>query len=211
MILFITGAGVSAPSGIPTYRGQENSLYNDKQLMTLMSNESLINNFDNLKNHLEQWKNFVQTKTYNEAHTIITELCNKYDGYVITQNVDNFHELSNLSKDRLYHIHGSLFEERQGYGIPDVVLFGDDLKYEPYTFNMDNITTIILVGTSLTVNSIDQYLFPNVDLYFINQEKPVVRLEDYNFKSITYILDDVIKGLKQFKEILNESNNFNRN
>ena len=78
MILFITGAGISAPSGIPTYRGQEDSLYNDKELMTLMSKESLTNNFNNLKIHLEQWKNFVQTNTYNEAHRLVTELCNKF-------------------------------------------------------------------------------------------------------------------------------------
>lgn len=211
MILFITGAGISAPSGIPTYRGQEDSLYNDKELMTLMSKESLTNNFNNLKIHLERWKNFVQTKTYNEAHRLVTELCNKYDGYVITQNVDNFHELSGLPENHLYHIHGSLFEQRKDYNIPDVVLFGDNLKDEPSTFNIDNISTIILVGTSLTVNSVDEYLLPNIDLYVINKEKPVVKLEDYNFKSITYILDDVIKGLKQFKEMLYESNNFNRN
>lgn len=211
MILFITGAGISAPSGIPTYRGQEDSLYNDKELMTLMSKESLTNNFNNLKIHLEQWKNFVQTKTYNEAHRLVTELCNKYDGYVITQNVDNFHELSGLPENHLYHIHGSLFEQRKDYNIPDVVLFGDNLKDEPSTFNIDNISTIILVGTSLTVNSVDEYLLPNIDLYVINKEKPVVKLEDYNFKSITYILDDVIEGLKQFKEVLYESNNFNRN
>ena len=211
MILFITGAGISAPSGIPTYRGQEDSLYNDKELMTLMSKESLTNNFNNLKIHLEQWKNFVQTKTYNKAHRLVTELCNKYDGYVITQNVDNFHELSGLPENRLYHIHGSLFEQRKDYNIPDVVLFGDDLKDESSTFNIDNITTIILVGTSLTVNSVDEYLLPNTNLYIINKEKPVVALEDYNFKSITYILDDVVEGLKQFKEMLYESNNFNRN
>ena len=47
MILFITDAGISAPSDVPTYRGQENSLYNDKELMTLMSKESLTNNFNN--------------------------------------------------------------------------------------------------------------------------------------------------------------------
>ena len=209
MILFITGAGISAPSGVPTYRGQENSLYNDRELMTLMSKESLTNNFNNLKTHLEQWKDFIQTKTFNEAHSLVTELCNKYDGYVITQNVDNFHELSGLAKDRLYHIHGSLFEQRKDYNVPDVVLFGDDLKDDPFTFN--NITTIVLVGTSLTVNSVDEYLLPNTDLYIINKEKPVVRLEDYDFKSITYILDDVIEGLKQFKEMLNESNNLSRN
>lgn len=209
MILFITGAGISAPSGIPTYRGQEDSLYNDKELMTLMSKDSLTNNFNNLKIHLEQWKNFVQTKTYNKAHRLVTELCNKYDGYVITQNVDNFHELSGLPENRLYHIHGSLFEQRKDYNIPDVVLFGDDLKDDPFTF--DSVTTIVLVGTSLTVNSVDEYLLPNTDLYIINKEKPVVALEDYNFKSITYILDDVVEGLKQFKEMLYESNNFNRN
>ena len=209
MILFITGAGISAPSGVPTYRGQENSLYNDKELMTLMSKESLTNNFNNLKIHLEQWKDFIQTKTFNEAHSLITELCNKYNGYVITQNVDNFHELSGLPEDRLYRIHGSLFEQRKDYNVPDVVLFGDDLKDDPFTFN--NITTIVLVGTSLTVNSVDEYLLPNTDLYIINKEKPVVKLEDYDFKSITYILDDVIEGLKQFKEMLNESNNLSRN
>lgn len=86
---------------------------------------------------------------------------------------------------------------------------GDDLKDDPFTF--DSVTTIVLVGTSLTVNSVDEYLLPNTDLYIINKEKPVVALEDYNFKSITYILDDVVEGLKQFKEMLYESNNFNRN
>ena len=39
--LFVTGAGLSAPSGIPTYRQDENSLYNDEALMAIMHVDSL--------------------------------------------------------------------------------------------------------------------------------------------------------------------------
>lgn len=213
-ILFITGAGISAPSGIPTYRGDNDSLYNDEEHMNLMHIDSLntAEGCAKVRAHMDKWKELISSKEPNEAHRIITSMIEKYSGIVVTQNVDDLHERSGLSKDDVFHLHGSLFGPyKEGFGadrIYDVVLFGDDVKDESVVQSMkiQDTDVQVIVGTSLTVFSPLYYIDPSRPIYIINREPEVVQevletiYEGENL-NIHLIKGDVIEGLKTFQNL----------
>lgn len=209
-ILFITDAGLSAPSGISTYRGDTNSLYNDKEHMNLMDISSLYSENTRLKlsEHLNKWKDFISTKEPNKGHYIISDMIQKYGGLVITQNVDNLQEKTSMNNEDIFHLHGSLFE---GYKtnypeILDVVLFNEEVKEETLVQNMKIKETdvTVLVGTSLTVFSPLYYITDNTTVYIINRETKSIKEflnSIYDGLTIYSIEKDVIEGLEEFKQI----------
>lgn len=109
-ILFITGAGLSADSGLPTYRGI-GGLYNDQHTDDGIPIEVALSG-DMLKRRPElTWKYLLQVETacrgagHNLAHRIIAEIENiKPQTWVLTQNIDCFHR--HAGTRQLIEIHG---------------------------------------------------------------------------------------------------------
>lgn len=215
VLLFITGAGLSAPSGIPTYRGEDDSFYNDKELMSLMSTEALKdeNTRNQLRQRLNDWKDLIKDKEPNQAHQIITDLIQTYKGIVCTQNVDDLHEKTGLDSNLIYHMHGSLFKgSREDYpDILDVVLFGDQIKNKTNIQSdlIDSCTHNILVGTSLYTAS---------PFYIINESKPIMIIDkdvenvlsnlkqyyqdDFDTLDLFVHEGDVVEGLNKLKQLI---------
>ena len=204
--LFILGAGVSAPSGIPTYRQDDNSLYNDDELMAIMHVDSLCDpqRLAKLQRHFADWKALIDSKQPNLAHTLIKEMVESHDGFVVTQNVDNYLELAGLDPQRIYHIHGDFSHNKPQHDVANIVLFGEMLIDEPVYLqrHFDDFDTIITAGTSLTVTSVFQYIKPNTDVYVVNKERIDLRLTTSMFQSVTFIQKDIIDGLQELKNLL---------
>lgn len=204
--LFILGAGISAPSGIPTYRQDENSLYNDEELMAIMHVDSLYDpqRLAKLQRHFADWKALIDSKQPNLAHTLIKEMVESHDGFVITQNVDNYLELVGLDPQRIYHIHGDFSHNKPNLDIANIVLFGEMLIDESVYLqrHFDDFDTVIIAGTSLTVTSVFHYIKPNTDVYVVNKERIDLPLPKSMFKSVTFIQKDIIEGLKELKNLL---------
>ena len=113
-VLFVTGAGISADSGLPTYRGV-GGLYNDEATEDGLAIEDALSG-DCLAVRPEiTWKYLAQIERNchgvgpNEAHRAIAELERRCDAVVLTQNIDGLHVKAGSSK--VIEIHGSL-EER---------------------------------------------------------------------------------------------------
>jgi NAD-dependent deacetylase len=108
-LVVLSGAGVSAESGISTFR-DSGGLWEGYNAMDVASPEGwerdqeLVLNFYN-----ERRKNALVAQP-NEGHKIIAELENQFEVTVITQNVDNLHEKAGSSK--VIHLHGELFKSR---------------------------------------------------------------------------------------------------
>jgi len=113
-IVILTGAGVSAESGVPTFRGDGGfwRKYQAQQLATLQAfnkNPSLVWEFYHYRREL------VLTKTPNQAHVAIAE-CEKRlkaEGksvVVITQNIDELHRRAGT--ENIIELHGSLFKTK---------------------------------------------------------------------------------------------------
>lgn len=113
-VLFITGAGISADSGLPTYRGV-GGLYNDEATEDGLSIEDALSG-ECLSIHPEiTWKYLAQIERNchgvapNAAHRAIAALEKQCDVVVLTQNIDGLHIKAGSSK--VIEIHGTL-EER---------------------------------------------------------------------------------------------------
>ena len=108
-LVVLTGAGVSAESGISTFRDSDGLWENFKveevaSIEGWYKNPSLVLDFYNTR------RAQLATVKPNAAHYAIAELENQFDVTVITQNVDNLHERAGST--RIIHLHGELTKVR---------------------------------------------------------------------------------------------------
>ena len=96
-ILFITGAGISLESGVPTYRGA-GGLYNDEKTSEGFSIEEIMSSDMLQRDPQLTWKYFRQSREsikaakFNRAHEILAEIETEFSRvWTLTQNVDGFH------------------------------------------------------------------------------------------------------------------------
>jgi NAD-dependent deacetylase len=123
-ILVFSGAGVSAESGISTFR-DSNGLWENHSIEEVATpqgwrrNPSLVLDFYN--------KRRAQLKEVapNEAHQLIAKLEEKYDVTVVTQNVDNLHERAGSSD--VIHLHGELTKVRPTNRLDNEIVWTEDL------------------------------------------------------------------------------------
>lgn len=113
-VLFITGAGISAESGLPTYRGIE-GLYTDGFVDEDLPIEEALSGTMLIKEPAITWKYIHQIelacrdKTYNQAHAVIAELQDRFEAvWVLTQNVDGYHQAA--GSKNVIEIHGNLHD-----------------------------------------------------------------------------------------------------
>ena len=112
-VLFITGAGISAESGLPTYRGI-GGLYNDGlteeqiPIETALSGAMLKAKPAITWKYLHQIEKTCRGARFNEAHAIIAEWQNHFEVCVLTQNIDGFHR--DAGSRNLIEIHGDLHD-----------------------------------------------------------------------------------------------------
>lgn len=112
-LLFITGAGISADSGLPTYRGI-GGLYNDQAtedqfpIETALSGSMLEANPAITWKYLHQIENACRGARYNDAHAIIAQWQDQFEVCVLTQNIDGFHR--DAGSRNLVEIHGDIHD-----------------------------------------------------------------------------------------------------
>ena len=104
-IVFLTGAGISAESGIPTYRG-EGGLWNDHETVLLSSVARFDEDPAAALEHYNMLRGLVAKAQPNAAHKAIATLEEWHDVTILTQNVDNLHERAGSS--HVIHLHGRL-------------------------------------------------------------------------------------------------------
>ena len=200
-IVFVTGAGISSESGIPTFRGKEGlwRKYDPMQLATIdafYENPSLVWEW-----YEERRKNILAAKP-NAGHFAIAELAKHKDVVILTQNIDGLHQRAG-SKNVL-ELHGSIirikctscdfndnitkpFDElppkcKCGKILrPDVVWFGEGLPQDVWSdaiTHAQSCDVMIIAGTSLVVspaNTLPLYAKQNgAVLIEINPEKTVM-------------------------------------
>ena len=111
-ILVITGAGLSADSGLQTFRGA-GGLWRNYNPMELATPEAFARD-PRLVWEWYQWRRSEAAKaTPNAAHVALAELAKQAnDCLIVTQNVDDLHERADTPLEQLVHVHGDLFLNR---------------------------------------------------------------------------------------------------
>ena len=115
-IAVLTGAGVSAESGLSTFRGS-GGLWGEYDPQEVASIEGWYRNRKLVLGFYNQLRKQLSEVKPNAAHRAIAELEKEYDVTVITQNVDNLHERAGST--RVLHLHGEATKVRPEDGIYD--------------------------------------------------------------------------------------------
>ena len=125
-LLVLTGAGVSAESGMPTYRGPEGIYTKDPDAPVVLSAEGLADDPDRVWQHVDAMRIQAKAAEPNSVHRILAqwEQSGRFEGFLIaTQNIDGLHQRA--GSERVTELHGSLWQMAQ----PRAVEYADDEQF----------------------------------------------------------------------------------
>ena len=125
-IVVFTGAGISAESGIKTFR-DSGGLWEEHRIEDVASPEGWSRNPELVLDFYNKRRKQVLAAQPNAAHVAIAKLQNKYNVQVITQNIDDLHERA--GSEHVVHLHGEILKSRSTKN-PDLVysVNGDTIK-----------------------------------------------------------------------------------
>ena len=171
-IVILTGAGVSAESGISTFRDAD-GLWEGHDVMEVATPQGWAKNQELVLKFYNDRRRQLKEVVPNAAHKAIVNLEANHDVVVVTQNVDNLHERAGSSN--IIHLHGELNKVRctqypndvklwtedlitgdvssAGYQLrPHIVWFGEDVPMlETAVVEMRDADIAIIIGTSMQV------------------------------------------------------------
>src|SRR5438552_17740074 len=111
-VFIITGAGVSAESGIPTFRGR-GGYWRNLDPAKLATPEALERDTKLVWEWYRERRQRIRTVQPNSAHEAIAKLAQHADEFLlITQNVDDLHARAGVAKEKMVRIHGDIFVTR---------------------------------------------------------------------------------------------------
>ena len=110
-VLILSGAGISAESGISTFRDSD-GLWENHRIEDVCTAGCLDTNGEGTRAFYDARRADIEDKTPNYAHQVIVELKQKYPNQisVLTQNVDDLFEKAGMKEDEIVHLHGFLRE-----------------------------------------------------------------------------------------------------
>ncbi|MCB0444045.1 MAG: NAD-dependent deacylase, partial [Flavobacterium sp.] len=123
-IVVLSGAGISAESGIKTFRDAD-GLWEGHDILEVASPEGWNNNPELVLDFYNQRRKQLRDVFPNKGHSILAELEKEFDVQIITQNVDNLHEKAGSKK--VLHLHGELLKVRSTRDKNYILDWQDDL------------------------------------------------------------------------------------
>ncbi|MBA9072169.1 NAD-dependent deacetylase [Flavobacterium gossypii] len=125
-LVVLTGAGISAESGIKTFRDSD-GLWEGHDVMEVASPEGWRNNPALVMDFYNKRRQQLKEVVPNAAHLILAELEQHFDVHIITQNVDDLHERAGSSN--VLHLHGELLKARSTKRENYILDWTDDLNF----------------------------------------------------------------------------------
>ena len=215
-MVVLTGAGVSAESGINTFRDAD-GLWEGHDVMEVATPQGFEKNPELVLDFYNQRRRQLLAVSPNGAHKALVDLEKHFDVHIITQNVDDLHERAGSSK--VIHLHGELLKARSSQDPnniidwntdielghlcsggkqlrPHIVWFGEEV---PLLEKAANITAeadiLIIIGTSMQVYpaaSLVHYAPDDCTIYFID---PRPNIKESDFNNLTIIENSATKGM----------------
>tara|TARA_R110002012_G_scaffold322099_1_gene555490 strand:+ start:24735 stop:25442 length:708 start_codon:yes stop_codon:yes gene_type:complete len=210
-IVVLTGAGISAESGIQTFRGTD-GLWEGHNVMEVASPEGFKKNPSLVLDFYNKRRQQLLMVQPNQAHQALTALELHFNTTIITQNIDDLHERAGSSS--IVHLHGELLKVRSSRGAfgtadeilewrkdlllgdtstngyqlrPHIVWFGEHVPLFDKAIEItEQADILIIIGTSMQVYpaaSLVNFISPNTPIYVVDPN-PNVRKNDFNNLSI---------------------------
>lgn len=172
-VIVLTGAGISAESGISTFRDSD-GLWEHYRVEDVATHEAYLHNPELVLDFYNERRRQLFKAQPNEGHRQLVRLENCYDVHIITQNIDNLHEQAGSSQ--VLHLHGELTKARSDHNPnliidigerdirlgdkapdgtqlrPHIVWFGEAVpNIEPAATLCEQADFFVVIGTSMNV------------------------------------------------------------
>ncbi len=222
-LVVLTGAGISAESGIPTFRGAD-GLWEGHDVTAVASPEGWHKDRALVLNFYNQRRKAVKAAQPNEGHKILAELEGNFEVHIITQNIDDLHERAGSSQ--ILHLHGEIGKSRstadpklvydiKGWELnegdlceknsqlrPHIVWFGEMVPMiEPAARLVAQANILLVVGTSLQVYpaaGLIHEVKAGTPIYVVDPSTPAY----HGTEKITAVQKSAVEGMKELKEVL---------
>lgn len=222
-LVVLSGAGISAESGIGTFR-DSGGLWENHRIEDVATPEAWQKNPDLVLDFYNERRKQALSVKPNPAHYSLVELEKYFDVQIITQNVDNLHEVAGSSN--VVHLHGELFKSQSTenpelvYDItswelkkgdlcelgsqlrPHIVWFGEAVPMMDIAVELTEQADIFVVaGTSLAVYpaaGLVHYVHAHKPIYIIDPARPDITFR----KNMTFIQEKASTGLEKLKNEL---------
>ena len=221
-LVFLTGAGISAESGLKTFRDSD-GLWEGYDINEVANprgwkkNPALVLDFYNMR------RRDVQLALPNAAHLGLAGLEKDFDVQIITQNIDDLHERA--GSGRVLHLHGEIFKMRSELNESPIYEIRDDIKLgdragdggqlRPHIVWFEEPVPLIslasrlslaadlfvVIGTSLGVYpaaGLIQYAGPDIPKFILDKNIPSV----HGFKNLVRIQKPATEGISELKTLL---------
>ena len=229
-VVILSGAGLSAESGISTFR-DSGGLWEEYDVSVVCNYDSLDKNEDLTIEFYDKRRAELESKEPNHAHKVIVSLKKEYgsDIAVITQNVDNLFEKAGMPPEDVLHLHGYMPEVRcrecdsvfdigfkglktfhdgicpscSGKLRPNIVFFGESAPmYENLNKELSDCQLFIVVGTSGEVIAVNS-IAQYCEHSILNNLEPSRAIEENLFSKVLYM-----KATEAIDEIAGEIDEF---
>lgn len=226
-LVVLTGAGISAESGIRTFRDSD-GLWNEYRIEDVATPEGFERNPEMVLNFYNDMRKEHLLHQPNYGHKGLVELQSLMDVQIVTQNIDDLHERA--GSKHIIHLHGELMKVRSSRDPqlvtlldddhceihlgdkasdgaqlrPDIVWFGEAVpNMEPAVAVAQTADVFLIVGTSLNVYpaaGLIHYVPAGIPIYVIDP-KPVMVPSSHNIRMIQ---KGASEGMKEFVELMKE-------
>lgn len=227
-LVVLSGAGISAESGISTFR-DNNGLWDNYRIEDVATPEAWIRNQELVLDFYNQRRKQAADVKPNAAHYALAELEKHFDVTIVTQNVDNLHEIAGSTK--VIHLHGELFKSRStkdprlvyqmtGWELktgdlcelgsqlrPHIVWFGEEVPMMEVAVDVtEQADMFLVIGTSLAVYpaaGLVHYVAIGKRIYIVDPAKPDITLKS----NMIFIQEKATTGMQTLikKYLLPES------
>lgn len=223
-IVVLTGAGISAESGIKTFR-DANGLWEGHNVMEVATPEGFMKNPTLVLSFYNERRQQLKEVQPNLAHQLLVQLEADYEVVIITQNVDDLHERA--GSKNVIHLHGELLKSR---GVDNENLFFDcfeDIKLgdlspsgaqlRPHIVwfgevvpmmlkaikEVESTDILLIIGTSLQVYpaaGLMDYAPINIPIFYVDLNPQI-----QNRKNLTVIAEKASTGMQKVVKLLYNS------
>lgn len=222
-LVVLTGAGMSAESGIQTFRDAD-GLWEGYDVMEVASPQGWYKNMELVLDFYNQRRKQLFEVKPNKAHLLLAQLQEKFQIDIITQNVDDLHERS--GSENVLHLHGELLKVRStakenlvynwtkdlkigdkcetGSQLrPHIVWFGEAVPMLDKAIELTKkADVLVVIGTSMQVYpaaSLIHYIKDDIPIYFID---PKPSINKNNFLNITVYAEKASSGVEKLVQAL---------
>ena len=222
-LVVLTGAGMSAESGISTFRDSD-GLWEKYRVEDVATPEGFAADPELVLNFYNQRRRELLNTKPNAGHIGLADLEQEFDVHIITQNIDNLHERAGSS--HVIHLHGELLKacsirdlnttydispenpdlhigDKDPHGVqlrPFIVWFGEAVPMIDPAIRLVEDCDILVIGTSLNVYpaaGLLNYVRHGQTIYLIDPKEVKAYRND-----IRFIRKGASEGVKELKELL---------